>query len=212
MTKQLVPALALLALTACPSPTKDKPKAEVSPTPVQQVVDLPALAAAVPYTFSNADSKLLWTGAKVSLKHPGGFNAFSGLVELVENDPAKSRVRVDIDVASVFTDSEKLVGHLKSPDFFDVAQFPRATFVSDAVAAKAGAAGTFDVSGTLTLRGVSKRITFPAAIAVEGDAVKVKAEFAINRKDFGIVYPGKPDDLIADDVLLSLDLAAKKKG
>lgn len=212
MKRLLVLPLVVLALTACPDPAKNKPKAEVSTTPVQQVVDLPALGGAVPYTFSNADSKLLWTGAKVSKKHPGGFNAFSGLVELVDQAPAKSRVRVDIDMTSVFTDAPKLVGHLKSPDFFDVAQFARSTFVSDAVVPKADAPGTFDVSGTLTLHGVSKRLTFPAAIAVEGDTVKVKAEFALNRKDFGVVYPGAPDDLIADEVLIALDLAAKKKG
>lgn len=212
MTRLLVLPLVVLALTACPDPAKNKPKAEVSPTLVQQVVDLPALAGAVPHTFSNADSKLLWTGAKVSKKHPGGFTAFSGLVELVGGDPTKSRVRVDIDMTSVVTDAPKLVGHLKSPDFFDVEKFARSTFVSDAVVAKADAAGTFDVSGTLTLHGVSKRLTFPASISVEGDTVKVKAEFAINRKDFGIVYPGAPDDLIADEVLIALDVAAKKRG
>ncbi len=212
MNRLFLSAVTALVLTACPDPAKGKPKAEVSKTPVQQVVDLPALTDAVPYTFSNADSKLLWTAAKVSLKHPGGFNVFDGLVELVGGDPTKSRVRVDIDLTSVFTDSTKLIGHLKSADFFDVEKFPRSTFVSDAVVAKADAPGTFDVSGTLTLHGVSKRLTFPASIAVEGDVVKVKAEFVINRKDFGIVYPGKPDDLIADDVVMALDLVAKKKG
>jgi len=66
------------------------------------------------------------------------------------------------------------------------------------------------VTGNLELHGVTKSITFPATITVQGDTVAVKAEFAINRKDFGIVYPGKPDDLIKDDVLLRLNISAKK--
>jgi len=57
---------------------------------------------------------------------------------------------------------------------------------------------------------VTKSISFPATIKVRGDTVDVDAEFAINRKDFGIVYPGMPDDLIRDDVLLKLQLRAKK--
>jgi polyisoprenoid-binding protein YceI len=62
----------------------------------------------------------------------------------------------------------------------------------------------------LQLHGVTKSISFPATIKVGGDAVEVDAEFAINHKDFGIVYPGMPDDLIKDDVLLKLRIRANK--
>jgi polyisoprenoid-binding protein YceI len=68
------------------------------------------------------------------------------------------------------------------------------------------------VTGNLDLHGVKKSITFPATIKVEGDTVEVSAEFAINRKDFGIVYAGMPDDLIKDDVLMKVKLKAKKQG
>jgi polyisoprenoid-binding protein YceI len=66
------------------------------------------------------------------------------------------------------------------------------------------------VTGNLQLHGVTKSITFPATIKTSGDAVDVDAEFAINRKDFGVVYPGMPDDLIKDDILLHLQIHAKK--
>jgi polyisoprenoid-binding protein YceI len=66
------------------------------------------------------------------------------------------------------------------------------------------------VTGNLELHGVTKSITFPATIKMSADAVDVDAEFAINRKDFGIVYAGKPDDLIKDDVLIKLEIRAKK--
>ena len=58
---------------------------------------------------------------------------------------------------------------------------------------------------------VKKTISFPATITVGADAASGTAEFVINRKDFGIVYPGKQDDLIRDDVLLKLSLKAPRK-
>jgi hypothetical protein len=54
-------------------------------------------------------------------------------------------------------------------------------------------------------------VTFPATIAVDDSSVSVKSEFSINRKDFGIVYAGKADDLIRDDVVIKLDLNASRK-
>ena len=64
------------------------------------------------------------------------------------------------------------------------------------------------LTGDLELHGVTKSITFPADVQVAEDAVTVKAEFAINRKDFNINFPGKPNDLIRDNVVLKLDIKA----
>jgi len=97
-----------------------------------------------------------------------------------------------------------LTGHLSSPDFFDVPSHPTSTFTVASIEA-----GT--VTGNLNLHGVSKSISFPATISVASDKVAVKAEFAINRKDFGINYPGKTDDLIRDNVVINLDLSAVPK-
>ena len=93
-------------------------------------------------------------------------------------------------------------------DFFDTAKFTEASFVSTSIAKKDDA---FEVTGNLSLHGVTKGITFPAKITLGADEVSVAADFAINRKDFGIVYAGKPDNLIADNVALKLDLHARKK-
>src|SRR5213076_3352646 len=95
--------------------------------------------------------------------------------------------------------------HLKSPDFFDVQQFPIATFSATAIE-ESGAQQK--VTGNLDLHGVTKSISFPANIQVADDAVTVKAEFAINRRDFNINYPGMPNDLIRDNVVIKLDLHA----
>ena len=64
---------------------------------------------------------------------------------------------------------------------------------------------------TFELHGVKKTISFPATVNVADDAVTAKSEFSINRKDFGINYPGKVNDLIRDDVLIKLDIRAPRK-
>jgi len=108
------------------------------------------------------------------------------------------------------TDQEKLVGHLKSPDFFDVEKFPVTRFQSTKIETGGERGATHTVTGNLELHGVTKSIRFPASISLAADNVSVKSEFGINRKDFGIVYPGKPDDLIKDEVLIRLNLVATK--
>jgi polyisoprenoid-binding protein YceI len=203
--------LCIVALAGCPDPAKDKSKATVTPatkTTAAALADLPPLANATPLAFSNDGSTVAFTGAKVTGTHEGGFNAFRGVLEVVENDLTKSRVRVDLEMGSVFSDSGKLTGHLKSPDFFGVEQFPVTRFVSTSLKKVDGA--RYDVTGDLTLHGVTKSISFPADITLTDAGADVTAEFALNRKDFGIVYPGKPDDLIADNVLLKLSVHAKK--
>jgi polyisoprenoid-binding protein YceI len=166
----------------------------------------------VKYAFSASGSKLEFIGAKVTGKHDGSFGVFTGTIDVVDGKPEKSRVTAEIDTTSVDSDNDKLTGHLKSPDFFDVAKYPKARFNSTSIAPLTGGAGgaTHTVTGNLELHGVTKSITFPAKIQISADAVDVDAEFAINRKDFGIVYPGAPDDLVKDNVLIKLTLRAGK--
>jgi polyisoprenoid-binding protein YceI len=199
---------AVLLTAACNTdPAKGKAQATVT---AASAAPLAAPAGATVYSFSNVGSELKFVGAKITAKHEGAFNVFKGTIQVADNDPIKSSVKAEIDVASLSVDPEKLAGHLKTADFFDVAQFPKATFESTAIKAGGENGATHTVSGNLTLHGVTKSITFPATIRLQGDGVDIDAEFAINRKDFNIVYPGKPDDLIKDDVLIKLKLRAKK--
>ncbi len=109
-----------------------------------------------------------------------------------------------IDTTSIWADNERLTGHLKSADFFDVEKHPKATFESTAIAANDD--GTYTLTGNLELRGITKQISFPATIEIDDNGFSATAEFALNRMDFDIKYPGKPDDLIRDEVLIKLDL------
>ncbi|GIV22997.1 MAG: hypothetical protein KatS3mg025_0656 [Bacteroidia bacterium] len=100
----------------------------------------------------------------------------------------------------------KLEGHLKSPDFFDVEKHPEGVF--EITGCEKGVGDTLYLSGNLTLRGVTKNIRFPAVVRYEGNTLSGKANFNINRQEWGIAYKGMPDDLIRDEVNIQLDITA----
>lgn len=215
----LTATLLAAALMGCDDPAKDKPKATVSSAaPVTTTkATATATAAAAPTgpaetaAVDAATSSVGFVGSKVTGKHEGKFEKFSGSITLVGGKIEGGKITVEIDSSSVKTDAAKLDGHLKSPDFFDVAKYPKATFTSTAIKAGGPKGESHMVSGELDLHGVKKSISFPANVTVGADSVTGTAEFSINRKDFSIVYPGKPDDLIRDDVVLKLSLKAPRK-
>jgi polyisoprenoid-binding protein YceI len=195
----------LLLVAACSNPASDQPRA---------VTNEAAPAASAPiagekYSITPENSKILFVGAKVTGKHNGSFEKFSGTVEY-SGQPEKSQVRIAIDVNSITTDDPKLTAHLKTPDFFDAAKFPQATFESTEIRPGGEGGATHTITGNLTLHGVTKSIAFPAKITVASDAITVDSSFSINRKDFGINYAGASDNLIRDDVLLTLQVRAVK--
>jgi polyisoprenoid-binding protein YceI len=212
LSRFAIAGFALVVLAACEDPAKGKSKAvttEAAPNALE--AQLAATSNTVAYVFDQTTSKVEWTGSKVTGKHDGGFKTFSGSLSLVDQTPEKSTVTVEIDTDSLFSDGDRLVGHLKSADFFDVSKFPKASFASTAVKRGGEKGASHTVTGNLTLHGVTKSISFPATIKVTSGSVDVDAEFAINRKDFGLVYAGKPDDLIRDDVVIRLTIRSQRK-
>lgn len=199
-----------LGLAACDNnPTEGATQAAVQePAAAAEPAPNTPSANSATYAFSNENSKVEFVGAKVTGKHDGSFGAFTGSVNVVDEQLEKSTITVDIDAATIVADQEKLTGHLKSPDFFDVAQFPKVRFTSTAIAAGGPAGSTHTVTGNLEMHGVTKTITFPATLRLTPTSAEGNAEFGINRKDWNIVYPGMPDDLIKDEVLIKLTIRA----
>lgn len=220
---------ALMALHGCSDPAADKPRAEVAapapaaepatpsqrPVPAEPAAPKPAAvaqqpSAAVgggPLLFSQDGSAIGFTGSKVTGSESGGFAQFEGEITLAAGAPIESgQVSAVIQMDSLQTPNPRLAGHLKSDDFFLVAEHPTAKFESTDIVKEGG---QYKVTGNLTLRGTTKAISFPADINRAGAGVQIKAEFAINRKDFGVVYAGMPDDLIRDDVVIKLSLTAR---
>jgi len=125
-----------------------------------------------------------------------------------------------IETASAVTYDETRDGHLKSPDFFDVAKFPTITFKSKTITA--AGAGKAKVTGDLTMHGVTKEVV----LEVEGPTQVIKdpmgntragahATAKINRKDFGIAYNKALDGgglMVGDEVEITIDVEAVQKG
>ena len=201
--------LPFVLLAACANPAADKSKAQVGEA--KETTSAAAPAGAETLALGPDTSSIEWIGAKVTKSHPGGFKAWKGSLSLVDGKPEQSRLEIQIETSSLYTDDPKLEGHLRSPDFFDVAKFPTATFVSTEIRPGGDKGATHTVTGNLTLHGVTKSVAFPVTFTQSGQDVTATSEFAINRKDFGIVYPGMPDDLIRDDVVIKLKINAKRK-
>jgi polyisoprenoid-binding protein YceI len=178
-------------------------------------VALPAAAAPVTYQIDTSHSV-----AAFSVKHlmvsnvRGELGAVTGTVVYDKDDVAKSTVEASIDVKAISTRDEKRDGHLKSPDFFDVAKFPTITFKSTKVE-KAG--DKLKVSGDLTMRGVTKPVTLD--VEVPGAEVGMKAwgvlktgtaaTTVINRKEYGVSWSALADNggaVVGDDVKVNLEL------
>lgn len=197
----------LLLVAACNDPASDTSRAV---TGEAAKTASPQMAGGQTYTINPQNSKVEFVGSKVTGSHNGSFEKFNGEIHYVNDDPAQSHVKITIDASSVKTDDPKLTEHLKTPDFFDVAKHPEATFESTTIKPGGEKGASHTVTGNLTLHGVTKSITFPATISVTGEAATVDANFAINRKDFGINYAGAADNLIRDDVVMTLRIRANK--
>ena len=177
-----------------PAPTIDKSDAETPPGDAGEIQERTSDWSQSP------DSQLEWVGAKVTGDHTGGFKNFA--TNIVVEDDALQAINVSVDMTSVFSDNEKLTGHLRSADFFEVDKYTTATFKSTGIEKKEIAGSSHLIKGELGMRGITKAIAFPANVSVEEGEVTVAAEFSINRTLWNIVYPGKPDNLIKEDVLI----------
>ncbi len=202
----LAPILIALGLSACSrNPADDVAKATVEEPDANSSSPGEPSAEARQYTFIEPSS-IGFTGSKITGSHSGGFRKFSGHVTVAGDHLADGEHRVVIDMTSTWADHPKLEIHLKSADFFDIETYPEAVFNLDG-AEKTGD-DNYTFSGELTLRGTTKAISFPGKVTAQGEGYRLESKFSINRKDFNIRYPGKPDDLIRDEVVIALDLHA----
>lgn len=179
--------------------------AEAMPSDEPGAGGVEAAGPARVFVINPGNSKIEFECSKVTRSHIGGFNAFSGEIQVPGETPEGAALSVTIQTDSIWTDTDQLTGHLKTADFFDVATYPESTFV---LTAAAPTETGYDLTGDFTLHGVTKSITFPAAISINEDSVTATSEFVINRFDFGIEYPGMADDLIRSEVVIRLNISA----
>lgn len=162
-------------------------------------------ALADTYTLTGDNTKVTFTGTKKNGKHDGGFKKLKGTVTADAADLSAMAVEVEIDTTSLWSDDERLTGHLKNPDFFAVKDHPTAKFKSTKVE-KTDAGYT--VTGDLTLLGKTKPVKLPVKAEVSGDTLTLKGETKIDRTAWGMSYgKGKVDD----EVKLKVEVKAARK-
>ena len=195
-----------LLIASCGNPADETESATVSDAVDVAESGQNAAGDSVTYVLM-PESEIKFIGSKVTGSHDGGFKAFTGTFTVADGKLVGTGHQVVIDMGSVWSDNENLTAHLKNADFFDVEKHPTATFTLTGLES-AGDQGSYNVSGNFTLIGNTKNLTFPADAKIDGEKVSIHAKFDINRKDWGVVYAGKADDLIRDEVVIELKLIA----
>jgi polyisoprenoid-binding protein YceI len=152
---------------------------------------LPAAAADVKLTGEN--TKITWVGTKPGGKHEGGFKTLTGTATVAGD--TLTAVKVEIETDSLYSDDQRLTGHLKSPDFFGVKNNPKAKFESTKVEKTAKG---YTINGNLTINGKTKEVAIPAEVSHADGTLKITGAVTIDKRDFGMTYgAGKMDDAVA---------------
>jgi polyisoprenoid-binding protein YceI len=175
-------------------------------------------ARAEVFEIDQAHSTISFKAKHVVGKVPGRFTKFSGSFSFEKGKPKTWSASAEIDPASINTDNEKRDGHLKSPDFFDVAKFPAMSFKSTKVAhVKGDKAKLF---GDLTMHGVTKPVVLDLEINGQDKdpwgnlTASFSATTTIDRKDWGIVWNKTLDSggtLVGDKIEIDLEISGSPK-
>ena len=170
------------------------------------------------YTIDPAHSRIGFMARHAMVtKVRGAFNEFTGNLVLDGSDPANSTAAVTIKAASIDTRNAQRDGHLLGNDFLSIEEHPEITFVS--TSARQTDDTDFELTGDLTIRGVTNSITIP--FSYEGSATDPFGNFragfegsvVINRKDYGVVWNAALEHggvLVSDKVTLEFEISAIK--
>jgi len=176
------------------------------------------LAAAGTYTIDPVHSDVSFKVRHLVSKTSGQFTDFDGTIVANFKDLDASSVIFTVKTASINTKNEDRDNHLRSGDFFDAETYPEITFKSSKIT-KSGA-GTFAVTGTLTMHGVSKIVTLPVTFLGEvkgpkgGTVAGFEIETTLDRKDYGIVWNRALDAggmILGDEINISINLETKRE-
>ena len=181
-----------------------------------------ATAAADTYTVQPQQSTLGWVGKKVGGQHNGTIDIKGGTVQVKGNKVVGGTFLVDM--ASLkdtdLTDADynaKLVGHLKSPDFFGVEEFPSATYVITSVKPLKGDANgnNAQVTGNLTVKGKTNPVSFPAKVSEKDGVASASGVATIDRTKYDVKYGSTlfgaaADKAIDDNFTLNFNVIAKQ--
>jgi polyisoprenoid-binding protein YceI len=179
------------------------------------VLSTAASAAIETYAIDPVHSSVGFSIRHFLTKVPGRFTQFSGTITVDRDNLENSSVEATIDVGSLNTASDKRDADLKSPSYFDAAQFGTMTFKSKSW--KKTGDSTFDVKGDLTIHGVTKEVVLKTDLTGFGPGMMGAqlsgwdASTTLNRKDFGVNGPAMVDKIIGTEVSVSISIEADLK-
>jgi polyisoprenoid-binding protein YceI len=166
------------------------------------------------FTVSVENSNLNWKGYKPMGSQTGTIKLASGNIVLKNNIITGGNFVADMSTIKEAEGNAKLEGHLKSEDFFEIAAYPTSKFEITETVNKAG---KIEVTGNMTIKGITKQITFPATLLVNKDAITLTSEtFQINRADFNVKFKSKTffndlkDKFVNDEFDFQVTIIAKK--
>ena len=167
-------------------------------------------------------STIDWLGKKVTGQHNGTINLKSG--ELTMDGSELTGGSFEIDMGSIVVEdikdetyNAKLVGHLKSDDFFSAAKFPAAGFIITEAKAVNKDGNNYHIKGDLTIKGITNKIEFPAKVENSEAGLTASAQIVVDRSKFDVRYGSGSffenlgDKMIYDDFTLDVKLAGSLK-
>ncbi|MBI3101835.1 MAG: YceI family protein [Burkholderiales bacterium] len=167
---------------------------------------LTALPAQAQQQLVPAQSSIEFTAKQMGVPMQGQFKKFDAQVAFDPAKPATSRIRFTVDTGSATMGARETDAELPKPVWFNVAQFPQATFESNAIKALGG--GKFDVAGKLTIKGTSVNVSVPVALAQSGATTTATGVLPIKRLAFKIGDGEWADtSMVADEVQVKFKLA-----
>lgn len=167
-----------------------------------------ALADQEAYRIDDSHSFANWTIRHVASKTSGTFSDIKGKILIDRNNLANSSVEAKINLLSVNSSHAKRDEHIKKAEYLDVAKFSEMTFVSSKIEAKNNTEGV--ITGTFTMHGVSKQMTFPFKVLGFGTdpwggyRTGIEAHTSLKASDFGFTWPLKPNAPVGDDIEITL--------
>jgi polyisoprenoid-binding protein YceI len=167
------------------------------------------VAGAVPLKTDVAHSSVSATFKQMNVPVESNFKRFSAQIDYDAAHPDKATARVDIDTASFDLGSAEYNREVAKKDWFDSAQFPKASFVSTAI--RPAGAGKLNVTGKLTIKGRTQDVSFPVSIKPEGGKQVFDGQLPIKRLAFNIGEgEWKDTSMVADEVVIKFHVAASQ--
>lgn len=170
------------------------------------------------YTIDGSHSRIGFVARHAMVtKVRGSFNEFEGSFTLDGENPANSSANIAIQTKSVDTRNADRDGHLRNNDFLSCDEFPTISFTSTGIAQTGE--DTFDVTGDLTVKGITKSVTIPfefggsAKDPFGNDRVGFEGSTSINRSDFGVTFNAALETggvLVSDKITLEFEISAIK--